>query len=99
MTQEQAIIRTILEWHAIARREGLLALADHADSAPDSFARQAIGMLAEGASPQVLRASLEVEALREAVFKAIVIEGAAGIANGENQSRIEARLQRLAMGF
>ena len=99
MTEEQAMIKTILEWHAIARREGLLALAEHIDNAPDPFARQAIGLLAEGASPQVLRASLEVEALREAVLKAMVIEGAAGIANGENQSLIQARLQRLAMGF
>ncbi|MDE2254352.1 MAG: hypothetical protein KGL42_08835 [Betaproteobacteria bacterium] len=99
MTEEQAIIEAILQWHAVARREGLLALAEHIDSAPDPFARQAIGLLAEGASPQVLRASLEVEALREAVLKAMVIEGAAGIANGENQSRLEARLQRLALGF
>ena len=99
MSEEQAIIKTILEWHAIARREGLLALAERVDSVADPFARQAIGMLAEGASPQVLRASLEVEALREAVLKAIVIEGASGIANGEHQSLIEARLQRLALGF
>ena len=98
MTEEH-IIKTILEWHDIARREGLLALAEHVDSAPGQFARQAIGLLAEGASPQMLRANLEVEALREAVLKAMVIEGAAGIANGENQSRIEARLRRLALGF
>ena len=99
MSEEHAIIREILEWHAIARREGLLALADHINSVSDPFARQAIGMLAEGTSPQMLRASLEVEALREAVLKAMVIEGAVGIANGENQSLIEARLQRLALGF
>lgn len=99
MTEEQAMIKTILEWHTIARREGLLALAEHVNGVADPFARQAIQMLAEGASPQVLRASLEVEALREAVLKAMVIEGAAGIANGEDRSLIEALLQRLAMGF
>ena len=98
MSEEQAIINAILEWHAIARREGLLALADHVNSVSAPFARQAIQMLAEGAAPQMVRASLEVEALREAVIKAIVIEGAAAIANGEHQSLIQARLQRMAMG-
>lgn len=99
MTEEQTIIKTILEWHAIAGREGLLALDEHVSGVADPFARRAIGLLAEGASPQVLRAILEVEALREAVLKGMVIEGAAAIANGENKSLIEARLQRLAMGF
>lgn len=78
MSEEQAIIKTILEWHAIARREGLLALSEHVDSAPGQFARQAIGLLVEDASPQMLRANLGVEALLEAVLKAMVIEGAAG---------------------
>ena len=97
--EEQAIIKTILEWCAIARREGLLALAERVDSVPDPFARQAIQMLAEGASPQMLRVNLEVEALREVVLKAMVIEGVAAIADAKNPLEIEAMLLRLALGF
>lgn len=99
MTEEQAIIQMILSLAAQARRDGLLALAPRADAEPDPFIRKGLQMLAEGTSPSLIRATLEVDALRDALLKSIVIEGLAGIADGLNLSILQARLQCVATEF
>ena len=57
----QHMIAEILRWSNSARREGLLALEQHADMVADPFARKGLQLLADGASPEKLREALEVE--------------------------------------
>ncbi|MHB1700901.1 MAG: hypothetical protein ACYCSN_12380 [Acidobacteriaceae bacterium] len=96
---EQALIQMILSLASEARRDGLLALAPRADTESDPFLRKGLQMLAEGTAPSLIRAALEVDALRDALLKAIVIEGLAGISDGLNLSILQANLRRVAMGF
>lgn len=92
MTEEQVLIQMILQLAAQARRDGLLALAPRADAESDPFIKKGLQMLAEGSSPSLIRATLEVDALRDALLKTIVIEGLAGIADGLNLSILQASL-------
>jgi chemotaxis protein MotA len=57
----QQMIADILRWSHSARREGLLALEQHADMSADPFARKGLQLLADGASAEKLREALEVE--------------------------------------
>lgn len=57
----QQMIADILRWSHSARREGLLALEQHADLSADPFARKGLQLLADGASAEKLREALEVE--------------------------------------
>jgi chemotaxis protein MotA len=57
----QQMIAEILRWSYSARREGLLALEQHAERSADPFARKGLQLLADGASAEKLREALEVE--------------------------------------
>ena len=57
----QQVIAEVVRWSNAARREGLLALDRYANLTDDMFARKGLQLLADGASPEKLRESLEVE--------------------------------------
>lgn len=99
MPEEQAIIQMILSLANEARRDGLLALAPHADAEPDPFIKKGLQMLAEGTSPSLIRATLEVDAMRDARLKSMVAYGLAAVADAQNPSVLEAHLRCLALGF
>lgn len=55
------LIRQIVQWSHIARKEGLLALEAQIPSVPDPFVRRGLQLLVDGAEPDGLRAVLDVE--------------------------------------
>ena len=55
------IIADILRWSLSARKEGLLSLEQHAESAIDPFSRKGLQLLVDGAEPDKLREAMEVE--------------------------------------
>jgi chemotaxis protein MotA len=54
-------IEQIVEWSNTARKQGLLALEASVDAEPDEFIKKGLQMLVDGAEPESLRATLEVE--------------------------------------
>lgn len=54
-------IGQIVEWSNTARKQGLLALEASVDAQPDEFIKKGLQMLVDGAEPETLRATLEVE--------------------------------------
>ncbi|MEC8849100.1 MAG: flagellar motor protein [Pseudomonadota bacterium] len=54
-------IEQIVEWSNTARKQGLLALEASVDAEPDEFIKKGLQMLVDGAEPETLRATLEVE--------------------------------------
>lgn len=57
----QALVRQILDWSNISRKEGLLALETYAGMAADPLARRGLQLVADGTEPEKLREVLEVE--------------------------------------
>jgi chemotaxis protein MotA len=55
------LIRQIVQWSHVARKEGLLALETQIPTMPDPFVRRGLQLLVDGAEPQGLREVLEVE--------------------------------------
>ncbi len=56
-----ALIRDINVWSAAARREGLLSLERHIDSAHDPFVRKGLQLVVDGIDPHRLREILEID--------------------------------------
>ena len=56
-----AMIEKIIGWSNIARKEGLLGLESAAENEPDTFARKGLQLLVDGAEPDAIRNTLEVE--------------------------------------
>ncbi len=56
-----ALIARIVEWSNAARKQGLLALESAAESEPDHFLKKGLQMLVDGAEPDVIRKTLDVE--------------------------------------
>lgn len=54
-------LRMLLEWSQHARRGGLLALEPFIEQQPDLFFRRGLQMLVDGAEPEVLRDTLELD--------------------------------------
>ena len=54
-------IEQMVEWSNTARKQGLLALEASVDAQPDEFIKKGLQMLVDGAEPETLRATLEVE--------------------------------------
>ncbi len=54
-------LETILEWSHLARRGGLLALEPLIEQQTDLFHRRGLQLLVDGAEPEVLRETLEVD--------------------------------------
>lgn len=59
--QPQDVLATLLDWSHQARRGGLLALEPMIDEQTDLFKRRGLQMLVDGAEPDVLRDTLEME--------------------------------------
>ena len=58
----QQLIRQIIEWSYIARKEGLLALESHVQDVPDPLLKKGLQLLADGSEANKLREVLEIEA-------------------------------------
>ncbi|MBQ8147657.1 MAG: motility protein A [Lachnospiraceae bacterium] len=58
---EAAIIRQIIDLSNIARKEGLLALEESANSLDDEFMRKGILLIVDGTDPELVRNILETE--------------------------------------
>lgn len=54
-------LQMLLEWSQHARRGGLLALEPFIEQQPDLFHRRGLQMLVDGAEPEVLRDTLELD--------------------------------------
>ncbi|WP_019590013.1 MULTISPECIES: flagellar motor protein [unclassified Thioalkalivibrio] len=54
-----AMIRRVVDWSNIARKEGLLGLESVAEEERDPFARKGLQLLVDGTEPQVIRQILE----------------------------------------
>ena len=57
----QALIRKMVEWSNIARKQGLLGLEPVLNQEPDPFVRKALQMVVDGSEPDTLRGVMEVE--------------------------------------
>jgi chemotaxis protein MotA len=57
----EGMIEKIIGWSNIARKEGLLGLESAAENEPDTFARKGLQLLVDGAEPDAIRNTLEVE--------------------------------------
>ena len=55
------LIQQVAEWSNIARRGGLLALEPAIEDLDDPFAKRGLQMLIDGAEPETLRETLQVE--------------------------------------
>jgi chemotaxis protein MotA len=61
MQDPAKLIEKLVGWSEIARKEGLLGLEPAAEQEPDEFTQKALQMLVDGAEPEKIRDSLEVE--------------------------------------
>lgn len=56
-----SVIRKVVVWSNIARKEGLLGLEAASDNEKDAFARKGLQLLVDGSEPETIRGILEVE--------------------------------------
>ena len=59
--QAEALIRKIVEWSTIARKQGLLGLEPHIERETDPFVKRGLQLVVDGGEPEAIRAILEVE--------------------------------------
>ncbi|MEK6748907.1 MAG: flagellar motor protein [Pseudomonadota bacterium] len=59
--QTEELIKKIVNWSQIARKEGLLGLEGVADKEKDQFAKKGLQLLVDGSEPDTIRGILEVE--------------------------------------
>jgi len=57
----QILIKQIISWSYISRKEGLLALESHAHKTPDPLVKKGLQLLADGSDANKLREALEIE--------------------------------------
>jgi chemotaxis protein MotA len=57
----EPLMRSISQWSSTARKGGLLALEPAIDDVDDAFAKKGLQMLVDGAEPETLRDTLQVE--------------------------------------
>lgn len=57
----KATLNMLLEWSQMARRGGLLALEPYIEQQPDLFHRRGLQLLVDGAEPEILRETLELD--------------------------------------
>ncbi len=60
-SDRQDLIRQIVEWSNIARRQGLLGLEAQVDAQDDPFLRKGLQLLVDGVEPESIRHMLEIE--------------------------------------
>jgi len=79
----RALIKQLVDWSYLARKEGFLVLEDHAESAEDPLIKKGLHLIADGSSPEKLREILEIEIETEISFQrqsAKIWEAAGGYA-------------------
>lgn len=59
----QTLVKQIINWSHISRREGLLALESHVQVVEDPFTKKGLQLLADGSNPEKLREVLEIDML------------------------------------
>jgi Flagellar motor component len=59
--QGEQLIRKIVEWSNIARKQGLLGLEPQIEREPDDFVRKALQLVVDGSEPETIRSVMEVE--------------------------------------
>jgi len=64
----RALIGRIVEWSNSARKQGLLALEGAVGAETDPFIQKGLQMLVDGAEPEVIRSTLEVQVSTEEHF-------------------------------
>ncbi|MFI4982030.1 MAG: flagellar motor protein, partial [Nevskiales bacterium] len=57
----KALIERIIEWSNAARKQGLLALENSVETETDPFIKKGLQLLVDGAEPDVIRNTLDVE--------------------------------------
>jgi chemotaxis protein MotA len=57
----EEVIRKVVEWSTVARKEGLLGLEAVSEVEDDPFAQKGLTLLVDGSEPEVMRNILEVE--------------------------------------
>ena len=57
----QPLVRQIVDWSHISRKEGLLALELYAEMTTDSLTKRGLQLLVDGSDPEKLREAMEVE--------------------------------------
>ena len=60
-SDRQALIRQIVEWSNIARRQGLLGLEPQVEMQDDPFLRKGLQLVVDGVEPDAIRHMLEIE--------------------------------------
>ena len=79
----KALVAQLLEFAAVARRDGVLALEGKLGELKDPFMRRAMGFVVDGVDSQVARSALEIEIdveAEESTVAAKVFEAAGGYA-------------------
>ena len=61
VTDNNALISKIVEWSNAARKQGLLALESSLEAETDSFVKKGLQLLVDGAEPDTIRNTLDVE--------------------------------------
>jgi len=77
------LIKQLVNWSHVARKEGLLVLEIHAESVNDSLIKRGLQLLADGSKPEKLREILEIEVDAEVSYQrqsAKIWEAAGGYA-------------------
>ncbi|AJC44664.1 MULTISPECIES: flagellar motor protein [Xanthomonas] len=60
-SDRQALLKQIVEWSNIARRQGLLGLENQVPQQQDPFVRKGLQMLVDGVEPEAIRHMLEID--------------------------------------
>ena len=77
------IVKEILSWARMARREGLLSLENRVEKVSDRYARKALQLVVDGNEPGAIREALELDCVareRRDLNAAKVIDGMGGYA-------------------
>jgi chemotaxis protein MotA len=61
LVDARAIIRKVVEWSQLARKQGLLGLEPQIDLESDPFLRKGLQLVVDGAEPEQIRSIMEVE--------------------------------------
>ena len=80
---DDVIVRDILKWADLSRREGLLGLEKVIDRVGDRYARKGLQLLVDGNEPAAIRETLELECIsreRRDLSAARVFDGMGGYA-------------------
>lgn len=57
----EALIRKLVDWSNVARKQGLLGLENMIASEPDAFLRKGLQLVVDGGEPDMIRRTLEVD--------------------------------------